>query len=369
MQTEPLGVYVHVPFCSSRCDYCAFATWTDRWHLVDDYVEALAVVAGRLEIRRPVTSVFFGGGTPSLLSPGQLRRVLSALPRVGGVEPVEVTVECNPDTVDAAKLAGYREAGVNRLSFGVQSMAAHVLAALGRDHDPAAVKRAVEAAAEAGLAANYSVDLIMGAAGETVEDWEETVRSVLALDPPPGHVSAYSLTVEAGTPLAGDPSRYPDPDDQADKYLLADRILADAGLEWYEISNWARPGAQCRHNLLYWSGGEYEGIGCSAHSHRVDRLTGSYERWWNARTPERWMSLVRAGGTGRSAGESLDAETARIERLQLALRTPLGVPRDALVGWPADAALHRLVGETPDQRLVLTPQGRLLANEVAIRLV
>lgn len=366
MPDASFGVYVHVPFCVSRCDYCAFATWTDRAHLADEYVTACAVAARRqVDGSRPATSVFFGGGTPSLLSPGQLDTVLSAIPRA---DDAEVTVECNPETVDSAKLAGYRQAGVNRLSFGVQSMVAHVLRGLGRRHDPAAVLAAVEAAGDTGFGGAYSVDLISGGAGETQADWAESLGRVLALDPPPVHVSAYSLTVEAGTPLAADPVRHPDPDDQADKYLMADEALSAAGLEWYEISNWARTGAECRHNLLYWRQGEYLGLGCAAHSHAVDHATGRARRWWNVRTPERYIRLVGAGQSTEAAGEDLDPQTRRREALELALRTREGVPAGALPGWEGDEVLAGLVEPAPGGRLVLSRQGRLLANEVSLRL-
>ena len=361
------GVYVHVPFCTHRCDYCAFATWTDRFHLADRYVRACVTAAGRaLGAGRPAESVFFGGGTPSLLTPAQLAAILAAVPRADGAE---VTVECNPETVDEDKLRGYREAGVNRLSFGVQSMVPHVLEGLGRRHDPRSVVAAVAAAGRAGFAGRYSVDLIMGGAGETPADWQATVEAVLALDPAPVHVSAYGLTVEPGTPLAADPGRHPDPDDQADKYLLADRLLSSAGLQWYEISNWARPGSECRHNRLYWEQGEYQGIGCAAHSHRVDPVTGTARRYWNVRTPERYVALVEAGGDGSEVGETLDAGTRRMEALELALRTVAGVPEEALPGWPADPVLGRLVEPAGPGRVRLTLEGRLLANEVAVRLV
>lgn len=364
---EPFGVYVHIPFCVSRCDYCAFATWTDRFHLSGQYVDACTTAARRqLGEGRPATSVFFGGGTPSLLEPAAIASILDGIPRC---EDAEVTVECNPETVDGPKLAGYRSAGVTRLSFGVQSMSPRVLAALGRRHDPDAVRRAVAAAAGAGFAASYSVDLIMGGAGETLADWESTLEAVLALDPPPRHVSAYGLTVEPGTPLAADPRRHPDPDDQADKYLLADDVLSGAGLRWYEISNWAAPGAQCRHNRLYWSQGEYTGIGCAAHSHAVDRATGRARRWWNVRTPDRYIRMVGEGGVGEAAGEDLDPETRRKEGLELALRTADGVEAEALPGWESDPVLARLVRPGTSGRLVLTRAGRLLANEVTLRLV
>ncbi len=359
------GVYVHVPFCTRRCDYCAFATWTDRFHLVDAYVEACVVAARRrLDPARPATSVFFGGGTPSLLAPGAVGRILAAVPAAAGAE---ITVECNPESVDRDKLRGYRDVGVTRLSFGVQSMVDHVLVSLGRDHAPDSVLRAVEAAGDAGFADSYNVDLIMGAAGESVDDFASSLDQVLGLDPAPAHVSAYGLTVEPGTPLAAAPGRHPDPDDQADKYLLADQRLAAAGLEWYEISNWARPGSSCRHNLLYWSQGEYEGLGCAAHSHSVDPRTGRARRWWNVRTPERYVKLVGQGGSGESAAEVLEPPARLQEAMELALRTRAGVPQGALPGWGTDESLDGLV-ELHGDHLVLTSRGRLLANEVAVRL-
>ncbi len=363
---DPFGVYVHIPFCSSRCDYCAFATWTDRSHLIGDYVDSCVADARRqLDGSRPATSVFFGGGTPSLLRPEQLGAILDAVPRVPNAE---VTAECNPETVDRAKLAGYRDAGVNRVSFGVQSMATHVLEGLGRRHDPEAVVRAVEAAGAEGFGDRYSVDLIMGGAGESMADWSATLDAVLSLSPAPLHVSAYGLTVEPGTPLSSDPGRHPDPDDQADKYLHADQRLNQAGLHWYEISNWARPGAECRHNKLYWQQGEYQGIGCAAHSHRVDQVTGWSRRWWNVRTPDRYIRLVRDGGPVEAAGENLDPATRRAERLQLQVRSAEGVPASAVPGWEDDPVLADLLVPGAGGRLVLTVRGRLLANEVALRL-
>jgi oxygen-independent coproporphyrinogen-3 oxidase len=231
-----------------------------------------------------------------------------------------------------------------------------VLLGLGRTHDPDNVLRAVEWTRAAGFQ-TFNLDLIMGAAGESVSDWDATVDAVVELGPP--HISAYSLTVEPGTPLADDVSRHPDDDDQATKYLRTVDALAAAGYGWYEVSNWARPGHECRHNLLYWESGDYLGFGCAAHSHVQGR------RWWNLRTPERYIAAVEAGESTEAAGETLDDETRRIEGLQLALRTRDGVPADALDR--DDPVLDGLV--TPiDDRLVLTPTGRLLANEVAIRL-
>ena len=354
MPPRPFGIYVHVPFCLARCHYCAFATWDDRPQLIRAYAAALVreVRSARAEGLSQATSAFFGGGTPSLLDADQLGSVVAALPLAPGAE---VTVECNPDTVDTALLAGYRAAGVNRISLGVQSMVPHVLSALGRTHDPTNVVRAVEAIAAAGFP-SWNMDLIYGAVGESLADWEETLRLALALEPP--HVSAYGLTVEAGTPLAADPARHPDDDDEADKYLLADGALAAGGLASYEVSNWARPGHECRHNLLYWSQGDYRGFGCAAHSHESGR------RWWNVRTPERYLALVERGESTEAADEVLDAEDRRIEGLQLALRTRSGVPADAV---PDDDDLTDLV-ERDGGRATLTLAGRLLANEVAVRL-
>jgi oxygen-independent coproporphyrinogen-3 oxidase len=362
------GVYVHIPFCVTRCDYCDFATWTDRAHLVDEYVDACARDVERQALP-PSTSVFFGGGTPSLLEPAQLARILDPIPRDAGAE---VTVECNPDSVDVAKLVGYAAAGVNRVSFGVQSMRTHVLAALGRTHDPDNVRRAVDAAHAAGID-RVNVDLIYGTPGESVADWEATLDGALALAPE--HVSAYALTVEPGTPLgravAAGERRAPDDDDQARKYEIADDRLSAAGLVWYELSNWARPGGECRHNLLYWSQGDYAAIGCAAHGHRAGR------RWWNVRTPERYVAAITDGADPEAGHEELDDRRRAEEALTLALRTRDGIK---LPAGTADAAcvtatlteLERagLIEVAPHTRhITLTRRGRLLANDVTARLL
>lgn len=357
--TRPVpGAYLHIPFCARRCEYCAFATWADRAHLIDAYMDALAAqVTGAVEAGDLVSveTVFFGGGTPSLVPADRLVEVLGRLPLAAGAE---VTVECNPDTVDDALMDSYRRAGVNRVSIGVQSMDPSVLKALGRTHDPANVERAVAAARRAGFT-NFNLDLIYGGAGEAPASWLRTLGAVLDLEPP--HVSAYALTVEPGTPLASAPERHPDDERQADMYLAAVEVLSRRGLEWYEISNFARPGHECRHNLLYWSQGDYLGFGSAAHSHRSGR------RWWNVRTPERFIAAVEAGGPVEAAGETLDAGARRMEALTLSLRTRHGVPASALddVDHLSDAGLVDVVGE----RAVLTVRGRLLANEVSLRLV
>lgn len=350
MTSRPFGVYLHIPFCARRCDYCAFATWTDRHHLHQRYLDALLADVRR-SCTEPATSVFVGGGTPTLVPAEALAAVIAAIPVAPGAE---VTVECNPDDVDLAMLQTYVDAGVTRVSIGVQSMVPTVLASLGRWHQPDNVVRAVEAVRAAGLA-TWNVDLIYGGAGEQVSDWERTVRAVLALEPP--HVSAYALTVEAGTPLAAQPDRHPDDDDLADKYELVDDLFSAAGLTNYEVSNWARPGHECRHNRLYWLQHDYLGLGSAAHSHRDGR------RWWNVRTPERYIAAVEQGGPTEASGETLDPETRRLEGLQLALRMREGVPLGSLDLTDLDGLVV-----VDGDRVRLTRAGRLLANEVSLRL-
>ena len=350
------GVYVHVPFCRHRCDYCAFATFTDRDHLMTRYVEAV-----RADVRRacsdgmPVAdTVFFGGGTPTRLAPELLMSILDEIPRTTGAE---VTVECNPDDVSEEMFRIFVDRGVNRVSFGVQSMQKHVLASLGRTHDPDNVRRGVQAALRSGLD-DFNLDVIYGAHGESVADWESTVRSVTELAPP--HVSAYGLTVEAGTPLADRPSEHPDDDRQAEMYEVADDLLTAAGLSNYEVSNWARSGHESRHNQVYWDQGDYRGFGSAAHSHERGR------RWWNVRTPDRYVEAIASDRDPRSSEEWLDDETRRIEGLQLALRTRNGVPIDAFDR--ADLDLLDGLVEMAEGRAVLTRRGRLMANEVSLRL-
>ncbi len=358
------GVYVHIPFCATRCDYCAFATWTDRDHLIDAYVDACVTDVSRRRATGELgdaTTVYFGGGTPSLLDAAQLMRILDAVPQA---TDVEVTVECNPDSIDAEKLRVYRDHGVTRVSLGVQSTQPHVLAALGRTHDRANVTRAVDAVRAVGIP-SFNLDVIAGTAGESAADFDATLTDVLALDPP--HVSVYGLMVEPGTPLerriAGGELDPPDPDAQADRYLRADVRLAAVGLEWYEVSNWARPGHECRHNLGYWTGQDCVAIGAAAHGH----TDGG--RWWNVPKPERYLERVAAGESPVAGEERLDPATIASERFGLALRTRAGAP----VPTGADPAVLAELTEAGmvtigDGRIVLTPAGRLLATEVTLRL-
>ncbi len=348
------GVYLHIPFCRHRCDYCAFATFTDKDHIVGTYLDAVSReihLAGDLP---EATSIFVGGGTPTRVPADALVAVLD---RIRRSEDAEVTIECNPDDLTVEMCRTYAEAGVNRLSIGVQSMQSHVLQSLGRTHDPDNVCRAVDAARSAGID-NVNLDIIYGAYGESVEDWRATVHGVVDMEP--DHVSAYGLTVEAGTPLADDPVRHPDDDRQAEMYECVDDLLGAAGYVNYEVSNWAQPGRESLHNVTYWLQGNYRGFGSAAHSHHDGR------RWWNVRTPERYIDLVQSRQSAESASETLDADEQRIEALQLLVRTRLGVPREAFAEDDLELMADLLI--VAADRVRLSRAGRLLANEVSMRL-
>ncbi len=368
-------MYIHIPFCARRCDYCAFSTWTDRHFLRSAYVDACIahvrlVQSGVVEVvcpngdttsttcqPGPPATLYVGGGTPSQLEPADLSRLLEAVERQPATE---VTIEANPDDVTETWAGTARRAGATRISLGVQSLDPVVLGGLGRAHGATAVASAVAAIARAGIA-SYSVDLIYGGAGETAESWRATLQGVLDLDPPPQHVSAYALTVEAGTPLSRHPSRHPDEDEQASRYEIADTIFEAAGLRWYEISNWAKPGFECRHNMNYWAQGDYLAIGAAAHGH----LAGT--RFRNTTLPERYVEAIASGRSPVVWSETLAPAARELEALELALRTRAGVPRANLpIG--DDPVLARLVQADGGGNLVLSRRGRLLANEVACRL-
>jgi oxygen-independent coproporphyrinogen-3 oxidase len=373
--TRPFGFYVHVPFCTVRCGYCDFNTYTAA-ELGDQpgasratYAEA-AIAEVRMaravlgDHDRPVDTVFFGGGTPTLLGSGDLAAVLAAIAAEFGLAPdVEVTTEANPDSVAAWDLEALRAAGFTRVSFGMQSSVDHVLRTLDRTHDPLRVPAVVEWSRAAGFT-EVSLDLIYGTPGESLEDWALSLEAALACRP--DHMSAYSLIVEPGTALARRVSRgelpAPDDDDLADKYLLADARLAEDGLEWYEVSNWARSrSSRCRHNELYWTGGHWWGVGPGAHSH-----VGGV-RWWNVKHPAAYAGRIAERLSPAAARESLDPETRRVERVLLETRLRDGLPVLALDA-PGRAAVADLVArglvELAAERLVLTREGRLLADAV-----
>ena len=350
------GAYVHIPFCRHRCDYCAFATFTDRDHIIEKYLDSLSTEISRaVESGMPTaTSIFVGGGTPTRVPPELLMKVLQGIPTTGDAE---VTIECNPDDITSDMLRVFRDGGVNRLSFGVQSMQRHVLRSLGRTHDPENVQRSVELARQIGFA-DINLDIIYGVHGESVKDWAATVASIIDLEPT--HVSDYGLTVEGGTPLADDPSRHPDDDVQAEMYEVVDDLLTAAGMENYEVSNWSQVGRECQHNRLYWFQGNYAGFGSAAHAHHAGR------RSWNVRTPDSFIELIDSGQSAESSSEELDVDAQRIEGLQLALRMREGVPVDSFS--VSDLELMSELVRVDNGQVTLTRAGRLMANEVALRL-
>jgi len=358
------GLYVHVPFCITRCGYCDFNTYAGIEELRSPYVGALMREA---ELAAPgwpgerFASVFLGGGTPTTLPLEEMVRLVDHLRMTFDVTgEAEITSEANPDTVDVGYLAGLRDAGITRLSLGLQSFDPGVLRALERLHSAEAAVDAFGAARTAGFE-NVNLDLIYGAAGETPASWRRTLERTVALRP--DHVSAYALTIEPATPLgrkvAAGIVPAPDGDVQADMYAAACETLAEAGYEHYEVSNWALPGRRCLHNLGYWEGRPYLGLGAGAHSFAADR------RWWNVRPPQQYIETVAAGRLPVGDEEHLDDDQRRLERLLLGLRLVDGIPESWLdAPERADAYVEEGLAERRGGRLVLTDRGMFLANDL-----
>ena len=385
---EPFSLYVHVPYCTVRCGYCDFNTYTaselgggaSRASYAAQAIAEIGLAAAHLRAagREParVETVFFGGGTPTILPASDLAAMLEAARQEWSLAPgAEVTTEANPETVGPAELGELRAAGINRISIGMQSAVPHVLATLDRVHTPGRALDVVGWARQAGFE-QISLDLIYGTPGETLDDWRRSVEAAVAMGP--DHISAYALVVEEGTRMGAQVARgelpTPDPDDEADKYELADELLSEAGFRWYEISNFARVEAgeedlvatrlrhASRHNLAYWRDWDWWGLGPGAHSH-VGR-----QRWWNVKHPRAYAGRVRAGTSPAAAGEVLGTDTRELERVLLAVRTAEGVhlgpldDRSGVAGLVEDG----LVEPDParEGHIVLTLRGRLLADLV-----
>jgi putative oxygen-independent coproporphyrinogen III oxidase len=375
LATRGLSMYVHVPFCTTRCGYCDFNTYTaselgplpgaSRASYVDAAIGELDQAVRVLgPDAPPVSTIFVGGGTPTLLPADDLGRLVGAIrERFGLTADAEVTTESNPESIDAEGLERLVEAGFNRVSFGMQSAVPHVLAVLDRIHSPGRPQQAVAEARAAGFA-SVSLDLIYGAPGESLDDWRRSLEAALAAEP--DHLSAYALIVEEGTRLATQVRRgqlpMTDDDDLADKYLLAEQVLTAHGLAAYEVSNWSRtPEDRCRHNVAYWRGDNWWGVGPGAHSH----VGGT--RWWNVKHPAAYAARLADQSSPAYAREVLSTEDRRIERVLLELRLSDGLELDVLTATEQrrvpDLVARGLV-ELPGRRLVLTLQGRLLADGV-----
>lgn len=377
------GLYVHIPFCAVRCGYCDFNTYTatelgggasqDAYAAtaVSEVDFAAAVLRNSGIPDRPLSTVFFGGGTPTLLPAGDLARILGAAIGEWGLEPgAEVTTEANPDSVTPESLAVLKDAGFTRVSFGMQSAVPHVLKVLDRTHTPSRVPQVVQWARDAGLA--VSLDLIYGTPGESLDDWRYSLETALSYQP--DHISAYALIVEDGTKLAAQIRRGEvpgiDDDDHADKYELADQLIREAGLSWYEVSNWSRtPEQACRHNLAYWRGDDWWGIGPGAHSH-----VGGV-RWWNVKHPTAYAGRLAQGLSPAAGRETLDDGTRDMERIMLEARLVSGVGisslgesgRKEVAGLIADGLVDP--ASAFQGSLVLTLKGRLLADAVVRRIL
>jgi oxygen-independent coproporphyrinogen-3 oxidase len=379
------GVYVHVPFCAVRCGYCDFNTYAPgelAGASRDGYVEAAlremtfargAMTNGVMGADpRPASTVFFGGGTPTMLEPAALARLLDGVRETWGLAPgAEVTTEANPDSVDATALAALADAGFTRVSLGMQSAVPHVLRTLDRTHRPENVVRAIAGAKAAGLAT--SLDLIYGTPGESLDDWCVSVEAALALAP--DHISAYALVIEPGTKMGAQLRRGEvspvDPDVQAEMYEAADDALAAAEYSWYEVSNWARtPADACRHNVGYWRGQDWWGIGPGAHSY-LEAPGGAARRWWNVKHPRAYAERVGGGESPEEGGEELTDEQRYVERVMLGIRLAEGLPvsqlRPAGRARLADLERDGLIEMTRagwDAAIVLSRRGRLLADAV-----
>ena len=380
--SSALSFYIHIPYCIKRCGYCDFNTYTpselkDEATLADvsqGYIDLLIEeisMARAVSTATIVPTIFFGGGTPSLMEPEDLGRVIAAIEaNFSFPDDVEITMEANPDSLTRERLAGYRAAGINRLSIGMQSASTHVLKVLDRTHNPANIANVVSWAHEVGFQ-EISLDLIYGTPGESLADWEQSLDAALALDIT--HISAYALIVENGTKLAAQVKRgdvvIPDDDETADKYILADNKLRAAGFDWYEVSNWSKSNSPCRHNVAYWQGKNWWGAGPGAHSHIDGR------RWWNVKHPTAYRERIEKSLSPMQEEEILsEAERSR-EEIMLLIRLASGLPRAGLDARQAAIVANYLDSGDIDQpawshgALVLTQQGRLIADRIVRELV
>jgi len=373
-----LAFYIHIPYCVKRCGYCDFNTYTPAElqiteslaQISNSYIDLLVkeIEFARNQVGESaiVPSIFFGGGTPSLMEASDIKRVITAISEQFKLDSIaEVTLETNPDTVTKEKLKQFYDAGINRISFGMQSSVLHVLKTLDRTHNPENLPQVTKWASEVGFK-EISVDLIYGTPGESKQDWQQSIDSALAL--PISHISAYALIVEEGTKLAAQIKRgeiaKPDDDLTAEKYIMADKAFTAAGFNWYELSNWAKPNSQSKHNLAYWLGHNWWGAGPGAHSH----IDG--KRFWNVKHPNLYKQKIQANETVVLESEVLESSQVESERLMLSIRLPQGVEKNTLNNQQILELTDYLNSGHLDQenwnlgRATLTLDGRLIADRI-----
>ena len=373
-----LAFYIHIPYCVKRCGYCDFNTYTPAElkistgleQISNSYIDLLLqeIDSVREQIVGEITvpSIFFGGGTPSLMQPNDIGRVISKIKTEFDL-PLnsEITLECNPDTVTKDSLENFKKVGINRVSFGMQSAVPHVLATLDRTHKPENLAQATTWANKVGIS-EISVDLIYGTPGESITDWQTSIDSALAL--PITHISAYALIIEEGTKLAAQIKRgeVPEVDDDlvADKYLIADEAFKEAGFEWYELSNWSKPGSESKHNMAYWNGDNWWGAGPGAHSH----LNG--KRFWNVKHPNLYKERIQNKQSAVADSEVLKKDQIESERLMLLLRLPSGIEKQTLNQMQLSELSEFVESGHLDRanwnqgRASLTLNGRLIADRI-----
>ena len=373
-----LAFYIHIPYCVKRCGYCDFNTYTPAelqlteglTQISNSYIDLLVkeIEFARNQVGESaiVPSIFFGGGTPSLMEASDIKRVITAISKQFKLDPIaEVTLETNPDTVTKEKLKQFYDAGVNRISFGMQSSVPHVLKTLDRTHNPENLPQVTKWATEVGFK-EISVDLIYGTPGESKQDWQQSINSALAL--PISHISTYALIVEEGTKLAAQIKRgeiaKPDDDLTAEKYIMADKAFTTAGFNWYELSNWAKPNSQSKHNLAYWLGHNWWGAGPGAHSH----ING--KRFWNVKHPNLYKQKIQANETVILDSEVLKGSQIESERLMLSIRLPQGLEKNTLNNQQILELTDYVNSGHLDQenwnlgRATLTLDGRLIADRI-----
>jgi oxygen-independent coproporphyrinogen-3 oxidase len=368
LKNKPFSLYVHVPYCSKRCGYCDFNTYTPSELDRDDQIESWlqSAIKETIFARKilgeslTVDTIFFGGGTPSLLEASVIKEFINNVSNHFELKKdLEITLEANPDTITQSKAEDWLKAGINRISLGMQSSAANVLQVLDRTHNPANVLSSVEILKNAGFT-NFSLDLIYGTPGESLEDWANSLKDAITINPP--HISAYSLVIEPGTKMGSQLSRGEikavSDDDAADKYQLAEKILAENGYSWYEISNWAKENKECQHNLNYWKGNNWWGIGPGAHSH----INGV--RWWNQKLPKNWRESLDKDQSPALARENLTNEQIRNEEVMLLSRLKTGINRLDFDQKNVEKLIEDKLVNDVSGKLELTLEGRLLADVV-----